>query len=135
MNERRIVRLVFGLAIAATAGWGLWLSGGPGHNRLLREDSALRDELQGVAGGVETYYQLRKALPETLTEAKRFCAEQPSAYCPEFAPERYAYRQLGEPGRYEICAEFNLPAPPDDKRFANAEAGRACFPFSAFPLE
>ncbi len=135
MNERRILRLVFGLVLAATAGWGLWLSGGPTHNRLLREDSATRDVLQSAASSVETFHQLRGALPGSLAEAKRFCDEQPSAYCPDFAPEALDYHPLGEPGRFEICAEFRLPAPPDAGRFANAEAGRVCHPFTAAPAQ
>lgn len=131
MTQRQILRLIFGTLIAGVVGWGLWLSGGPGYNRMLREDAARRNGVENASQLVETYAQMKGALPESLEAARRFCDETPSRYCPEVTVEDYDYRPLetkAESARFEICANFALPSRPNVARHAH-QAGRACHAF------
>lgn len=131
MNERRVLRIVFGVLIAGVVGLGLWLSGGPGHNRLLRADQGTRAGLENAAQLVQGHFEREGALPESLEAARRSCAETPSAWCPEFAGADYAYRLLEGERRFEICSDFALPAPPSAP--FEHPAGRFCRPFTAEP--
>jgi len=115
---------VFGIAIAI----GLYVSGSPLEQRLLRSDRQRVDDLRGLASVISRYVMETGRLPETLDALVdgRHLTRLPRDPATR---EPYVYVVKG-PLAFELCADFSRPSPPpmqDD--FWRHGPGRACFGF------
>jgi hypothetical protein len=121
------------IAVAAAAvGAGLYFSGSPGEQRLLRLDDARLDGLRMLAGAIDAYWNASGRLPATLAEVldaqrlQRLPADPATA-----AP--YAYEPL-DSDRYRLCATFDRPSSElEATGFWRHEAGLQCFTISPRP--
>jgi hypothetical protein len=130
MNAGRLL----GYGAAALVALGLILGfadfGTPEHNRLLRDDRARLDALQGVATRIALTSCKRCGsgdVPARLTEPE---ANDPKSPEHELAYTRDAF------GRYRICTTFALASDGDDDALAyergwHHPAGKFCYHFNA----
>ena len=120
------------LCVAAIVG-GLWLTGGPGHQRQLRMDERRITQLNELSQQIDTFYNNHQALPTRLSELAKGTMLEPTDFQDPETEESFGY-QPKQGRQYELCATFNAPTrqrkyayEPAGDKWAHP-AGRHCFP-------
>lgn len=93
------------IVVAASVGYGIFLLGSPGEQRLIRFDQRRVSDLDNIARTIDAYWETNEELPkslEDLSDPRYFvrAIEDPDT------GETYDYRVLGE-AEYELCAVFS----------------------------
>lgn len=110
------LRLFAGIVIAlvlAAIGAGLYLSGSPGKERSRQFDTRRLNDLQTIAGAVDSFYSQNYRLPQNLDVLVAAGGKESylvgSLSDPQ--PERggYEYEPVGD-STYRLCAQFDLPS-------------------------
>ncbi len=126
MTIHRIFALVASAAAIVVVLIGLYLSGSPGEQRLLRLDERRVQHLQILARAIDAYWEADSRLPQTL---EQLIAGQRLRNMPvdPVSGESYVY-QPTEPKGYRLCADFDRPSK-EAKRpdFWQHESGTQCF--------
>lgn len=128
MSPHRLAAFVSIVAVGAAVAAGLYLSGSPAEQRLLRFDEHRIADLRSIAAALNRYIVEADRLPAVLDELVdgRRLIRLPRD--PE-TDEPYEYEITGERS-FLLCAEFSRESPPEMSRdFFKHEAGRTCFPF------
>ena len=133
MLNGKFVGLLAAVAALAAVIAGLYLSGSPGEQRLLRLDEQRVQDLRAISHNIDTYRTARDALPQDLdilveTQRLRRLPVDP------VTGARYEYEIVAEDD-YRLCAEFDRPSPPSAaiEDFWLHPRGRQCFALSARP--
>jgi len=127
-------------AVAASAAYGIFLSGTPAQQRILQFDQRRLSDLQQISYAIDEYWARNKAFPdnlETLQDSRYYFVQ--SLADPK-TQEPYEYRATGEK-TYELCAVFALSSAENGEflRFSPSpkvwqhEAGRTCFSLEIQP--
>jgi hypothetical protein len=111
--------------MALAVGAGLWLTGSPAEQRLLRLDERRVNDLRRIADAVQLYWARNARLPAGLADLTSLggpvSTEDPEtgvAY--EFRPK--------EPATFELCATFARPSEDVSRDYDFTHpAGRQCF--------
>ena len=134
-KDTKVNKTLIILAIVGVVGvvvWGLAVAGSPSQVRALRFDEQRIENLRDIQWRVTDYYQLHKALPETLENLRDDISEYQAPIDPETGTI-YEYAIKG-PLSFELCATFNLSnvdasaaiTEPAGQSFVH-DAGRVCF--------
>ncbi len=128
MTPHRIAAYAAVAAVAAAIAAGLYLSGSPTEQRLLRLDERRVSDLRTLANALSRHVTETGRLPDTLdalVDGRRL-TRLPSDPASE---EPYAYVVTGSHA-FELCADFDREsAPRMQGDFWSHSAGRACFSF------
>ena len=119
-----------GLAVAAIAVFaGLYLSGSPAEQRLLRLDERRVQDLRGLAVAIDAYHIGNGTLPlrlDDVMEARRLR----NIPVDPVTGDRYQYELVDE-NQYRLCAVFSRPSEESRRPdFWQHEAGSWCFTIS-----
>lgn len=122
-------------AVIATVGVGIYLSGSPAAQRLMRFDERRITDLQRIAGEVNEYWRVNKEFPASLDHLDSAGFGSVLAIDPATG-EPYEYRPLDE-DNYELCAVFQTDSSQVGydsgqsslNRFWEHGVGRTCFSF------
>lgn len=115
---------VVGVAIVV----GLYFSGSPTEQRLLRLDERRVADLMRLSGGLSRYFAETGELPAALDELVdgRRLSSLPRD---PVSDSSYVYTVTGDE-QFELCAEFSRESEYEpNENFWGHGAGRACFPF------
>jgi hypothetical protein len=121
------------IVVAFAIVWGFVLAGSPTTRRLERLDEQRLQDLQTIAGEIQSLVvnpdrkeALKEPLPKTLAEAaQRARAARLNPRDPETG-EPYGYTVKSET-TYELCATFSRGRDSDYRVFWNHAAGAHCF--------
>lgn len=111
--------LIAALALVAVV-IGLYMTGGPDLARKERRDNERMQELLAVGTWVDCVAGELGSLPPTLQKSQQ-CDWMPRIDDP-YTGAPYRYEVLA-PNRYRICANFDLPPPPREDRWARDAQG------------
>ena len=126
------------LAVVLTVGYGIYVVGSPGGQRLLKFDARRVSDLQNISQAIDTYWELNEALPgalEDLQGSRSFFVR--SIQDPE-TQQPYEYRGV-DGNHYQLCAVFatdssereqRVPRPYPAKVWDHG-IGRTCFDLEA----
>ena len=127
MTVNRVVAIVSAVVVIVAALAGLYLSGSPSEQRLLRLDERRVRDLNQLANAIQIYWQEQDQLPATLRDVvdgrrlDRLPADPDDRRDYEYSPGEKTFR---------LCAEFDRSSPESDVvEFWNHPAGRHCFEF------
>jgi hypothetical protein len=127
MTMHRVVAMAATIVVTITAIAGLYLSGSPAEQRLLRMDERRIRDLNQLANAVQRYWQEQGALPATLQElldGRRLLA------MPLDPDRNLVYEYLPDATVFRLCAEFDRPSRTTrTQEFWTHPAGRHCFEF------
>lgn len=124
MNKALATGATFIVGVAIIA--GLYISGRPGEQRLLRFDAQRLQDLTWLASVISEYHKARQVLPEQLgaLQAPDLLTTIPTDPASRKA---YDYEIIAE-DEYRLCAEFARPSrKTDHDDFWAHGAGRQCF--------
>jgi hypothetical protein len=128
MNVQRLAAVASVAVVAAAVVAGLWLSGSPAEQRLLRLDESRVRDLRELSRAVYYRWEERQVLAATADELVDGRALSRLPMDPA-SQEPYEYRVKGA-REFEVCAVFSRPARPEDAEdFWYHDVGRRCFEF------
>lgn len=117
--KRKIWLIVAVLVVLVSIILGFLVTGSPRSRTLMRYDEQKVSDLQNIQNQVVSYWQSKKALPESLNDLRDPISNFYIPTDPQSQGE-YVYRKTGTMS-FELCADFNLASDPQDKsRASNA---------------
>jgi hypothetical protein len=129
------------VAVAASIVSGFFVAGSPLDARAAGLDDRRQNELEAIAEGVDTHYQVRGQLPATLEELSQLRQARVTAITDPVTGFAYEYRTTGERS-FELCATFDTEETREDdvrrsrseqkQRYWTHSAGRNCYPLEAW---
>jgi hypothetical protein len=126
MSVNQVFAWVASAAAVVVVLVGLYLSGPPNEQRMLRLDARRVQDLQALARSIDAYRNENSALPETLEE---LIVGQRLSNMPvdPVSGDTYAYESTGA-NRYRLCTDFDRPSPESETSdFWEHESGTQCF--------
>lgn len=127
MTVNRIVAIACVVVVIMAAIAGLYLSGSPAEQRLLRMDERRVRDLHNLANAIQFYWQEQDALPASLrdvVDGRRLDR------LPVDPNTRREYDYLPQENAFRLCANFDRASPANDQvEFWSHPAGRHCFEF------
>jgi len=138
MNRETIVTAAVVALVAGGVGTGFWLTGSPGHARLVALDERRVSDLQDLTAAIDARYGKaagahRLPLPATLPNDVRRRSSFASETADDPVTHRpYEYQRTG-PSTYRLCATFATPSSDSGWRGYGTRtdwshpAGRKCF--------
>ncbi|MBV8750731.1 MAG: hypothetical protein JO103_13580 [Candidatus Eremiobacteraeota bacterium] len=138
MNRETIVTAAVVALVAGGVGTGFWLTGSPGHARLVALDERRVNDLQDLVAAIDTHYGKtagahRLPLPAVLPNSVR----RVSSFAPASADDPVTHRpydyQRTSASTYRLCATFATSASETGWRGYTSRtdwshpAGRTCF--------
>ena len=128
MNVQRVAAIACVAVVGGAIAVGLFISGSPAEQRLLRLDEQRVNDLKQLSSAVNYRWEQQRRLPATAADLidGRFLSSLP---IDPASGQAYEYRATALQ-RYEVCGVFDRPARPalaDDFWFH--ESGRKCFAF------
>ena len=134
---QRIFLVFVTLAVVLAVGYGIYVVGSPGGQRLLKFDARRVSDLQNISHTIDTYWDLNGELPGALEDLQgpryyvRFIRDPATQ-------QTYEYRVIAG-NQYQLCAVFatdssqrveRVPRPYSAKVWDHG-TGRACFDLEA----
>lgn len=136
----KILLYIAGAIVVGVVIWGVLLVGSPAFNRKLSGDLNRLEDLQGLKGGIETFYEQEAKLPLNLQDLDKVRSWRNHGLEDPITKITYDYKAVDE-FNYELCATFELtskdadlernsyyPYPIDGKIWSH-EVGHHCFKF------
>jgi hypothetical protein len=128
MSVQRVAAIGSAVVVVASVIAGLFVTGSPLEQRLLRLDERRVSDLQSLSQAAEFRWDRNETIAGTASELVdgRYLSRLPSDPTTD---QPYEYRVTGPRG-FEVCAVFDRPARPDFAGdFWSHDAGRHCFAF------
>lgn len=127
MNWNRVVAIASTVVVIITAVAGLYLSGSPAEQRLLRIDERRIRDLNQLANAVQRYWQEQGELPDTL---QQLVDGRRLSKLPVDPDSGLAYQYTAGDKKFSLCAEFKRPTRETTTiEFWQHPAGAHCFEF------
>ncbi|MDP3901079.1 MAG: hypothetical protein Q8Q38_01955 [bacterium] len=104
MSFQKAIAVVASVLVLGAVVYAFFLLGSPVTQRAISFDARRVQDLQQIAGSVESYHQETKTLPTTLEDLKGIRFAVFSLSDPE-TQEPYEYRRISDVS-YEVCAVF-----------------------------
>ncbi len=127
--QRSAVTTAMVVVVAGVIGYGLFLSGSPGEERLRRLDERRVQDLQDLERWTKLYHTREGKLPATLSDLSVVSVDSASFSDP-LTDKMYRYRVVSD-STFELCAIFarrsEEPARGMGDPFWRHEAGEHCF--------
>lgn len=128
----KVFAVVASVAVGAAIIAGLFISGRPEEQRLLRFDEVRLQDLSRLAADIGEYYKATRELPANLEQLKRPAGLTIIPVDPLTA-KTYAYEPVAA-DEYRLCAEFARPSGTGASQdFWQHDAGYHCFSVSVTP--
>jgi hypothetical protein len=132
MKATRIITIVSSATVVVAVLAGLYLSGSPGEQRLLRLDERRVSDMLQLSYDISRYWEQSGRLPPELAA---LVDGQRLRRLPTDPQTELAYRyEIADMDSYRLCAEFSRPsiqAAPED--FWAHQAGTQCFELNVEP--
>ncbi|MCY4156798.1 MAG: hypothetical protein OXF66_05105 [Gammaproteobacteria bacterium] len=129
MKAERVAALAAAFVVAGAVAAGLYLSGSPDEQRLLRLDERRLRDLWDISREIEQLWDATGELPATLEHV--VVGGRPLSETPldPVTSQPYEYKRMDGAGSgYMLCAVFARPSPATVRPyFWRHEAGRGCF--------
>jgi len=107
---------------------GLWISGSPAEQRMLRADDLRISDLQRLSRSIQDFFDSTESLPSDLDVLLNGWASDEIPRDPE-TDQFYTYEIVDE-RRFRLCAEFALDSRPNRQPdFWSHGSGNQCFAF------
>lgn len=129
------------IAVAASIVSGFLVAGSPLEARAAGLDDRRQNELEVIAEGVDTHYQVRGELPATLGELSQLRQARVTIITDPVTGFAYEYRTTGERS-FELCATFDTEETAEGdvrrwrsqwkQRYWTHTVGRNCYALEAF---
>lgn len=130
MSINKIVGLSSLVLVIGAAGSGLYLSGPPGEQRLVRQDQQRVSDLINISGYISNYRHRHKTMPESTAVildgrvARRIPVDP--------VTEASYHFEITEGNNYKLCAEFaRVSQKHQAGDFWHHDSGLHCFELSA----
>jgi len=126
------------LAVVLAVGYGIYVVGSPGGQRLLRFDARRVSDLQNISQTIDIYWELNEELPGALEELQGSRSYYVRSIQDPATQQPYEYRVVGG-NQYQLCAVFatdssqreqGVPRPFSGKVWDHG-TGRTCFDLEA----
>ncbi len=119
-SSRKVWAGIASVIIIGSIIWGFSVLGSPRTQRLVKYDEQKINDLQMLSSYVQSYYQMKASMPESLSDLS---AVQYSQIPVDIqSGKSYEYKLIGQSAKaYELCAEFNT-----DTKNTNS---RAMYPY------
>ena len=130
MKQGRIAAVTAAAVVVIAAGAGLYLSGSPGEQRLLRLDERRTQDLWSICEQIDGYWRRNGELPRALDDV--IVGGRPLSDVPAdpVTGESYEYEIAAERG-FILCADFARASEETTRPdFWRHESGRWCFSFA-----
>jgi hypothetical protein len=126
------------LAAVLTVGYGIYVAGSPGQQRMERLDALRASHLESIVHQVNDHWRQTGSLPDSLESLRR----QPREFDDPETDVPYEYRVIDD-ANFEICAVFatdttgqnEWQGPVHAPNVRRHGVGLTCFEFEALPLE
>ena len=126
------------LAVVLAVGYGIYIVGSPGGQRLLRFDARRVSDLQNISQTIDTYWHLNEELPGELEELQGSRFYYARSIQDPATQQPYEYQVL-DGNLYQLCAVFDTdsskrdqPVPrPFSPKVWDHGTGRTCFDLEA----
>ena len=122
------------LAVVLAVGYGIYLVGSPGGQRLLRFDDARVSDLQNISQTIDIYWGLNEELPAALEDLQGSRLYFVRSIRDPATQQPYEYRVI-DGNQYQLCAVFDTDSSQKEQRVPRPRAanvwdhglGRTCF--------
>ena len=126
------------LAVVLTVGYGIYVVGSPGGQRLLKFDARRVSDLQNISLAIDIYWDLNEELPGALEELQGSRSFFVQSIQDPATQQPYEYRVV-DGNEYQLCAVFatdssqralEVPRPYSTQVWDHG-TGRTCFDLEA----
>ena len=126
------------LAVVLTVGFGIYVVGSPGGQRLLKFDARRVSDLQNISQAIDTYWELNEELPGALEDLQGSRSFFVRSIQDPATQQPYEYR-VKDGNQYQLCAVFaadssrkeqGVPRPYSAQVWDHG-IGRTCFDLEA----
>jgi len=126
------------LALVLAVGYGIYVAGSPGGQRLLKFDDARVSDLQNISQTVDTYWELNEELPGALEDLQGSRLYFVRSIQDPATQQTYEYRVING-NQYQLCAVFATDSSQKEQRVPRPYSakvwdhgtGRTCFDLEA----
>ena len=94
------------LAVVLTVGYGIYVVGSPGGQRLLKFDARRVSDLQNISQAIDIYWELNEELPGALEELQGSRFYYARSIQDPATQQPYEYRVI-DGNQYQLCAVFD----------------------------
>lgn len=128
MNAGKLTLAGIVVVVVAAVVAGLYISGSPLEQRMMREDSRRVADLRRLSRAIENYYRGTEMLPSDLDTLLNGWASSEIPRDPE-TDRDYEY-EIRSDQTYQLCATFSLDSrPATQSEFWTHAGGHQCFSF------
>ena len=135
---RRIFLGFVTLAVVLAVGYGIYIAGSPGGQRLLKFDARRVSDLQNISQTIYTYWEMVEELPEALEDLQGSRSYYVQSILDPATQQPYEYRVL-DGNQYQLCAVFATDSSQGEQRVPHPFSarvwdhgtGRTCFDLEA----